>query len=268
MSKPYRALLVCALATLAAACNKAGDHDAAQGAAAAPADLSTDAQKLGYAIGYNIGHNLAQIPKGDVDLPSLEKGLQESFAGQPPRLADKDREQVLAAEMRKVQQAKMEERKQLADKNQQDSDKFLAENAKKPGVKTTASGLQYEVITEGKGPHPTKDDKVTVNYKGTLIDGTVFDSSYDRGQPATFPLANVIPGWTEGLQLMEPGAKYKFYIPPQLAYGERGAGAKIGPNQALIFEVELLKVEKGDTAAQPQSESGAKANAKAGSKKN
>src|SRR5581483_2855080 len=144
------------------------------------------------------------------------------------------------------QQAKMEERKALADKNQQASDQFLADNAKKPGVKTTASGLEYEVLTEGKGPHPTKDDKVTVNYKGTLIDGTVFDSSYDRGQPATFPLANVIPGWTEGLQLMTPGSKYKLYIPSNLGYGERGAGLKIGPNETLIFEVELMKVEKGE----------------------
>jgi FKBP-type peptidyl-prolyl cis-trans isomerase len=265
MSKRYRALLPLALATLVAACNKPADHDAASSSASS--DLSTDAQKLGYAIGYNIGHNLAQIPKGDVDVKTLEKGLEESLAGEPARLADKDREQVLAAEMRKVQQAKMEERKALADKNQQASDQFLADNAKKPGVKTTASGLEYEVLTEGKGPHPTKDDKVTVNYKGTLIDGTVFDSSYDRGQPATFPLANVIPGWTEGLQLMSPGAKYKFYIPPKLAYGERGAGAKIGPNQALIFEVELLKIEKNDTAAQAQDKSEAKTDAKAGSKK-
>jgi FKBP-type peptidyl-prolyl cis-trans isomerase FkpA len=112
-------------------------------------------------------------------------------------------------------------------------------------VKTTADGLQYEVVTEGKGDHPTKDDKVTVNYKGTLIDGTVFDSSYDRNQPVTFPLANVIPGWTEGLQLMTPGSKYKFYIPSKLAYGERGAGMKIGPNSTLIFEVELISIDKG-----------------------
>lgn len=265
MSKLYRALLPLALATLVAACNKPGENGAAQNTTSS--DLSTDAQKLGYAIGYNIGHNLSQIPKDDVDVKTLEKGLEESLAGQTARLSDKDREQVLAAEMRKVQQAKMEERKQLADQNQQASDKFLADNAKKPGVKTTASGLEYEVLTEGKGPHPTKDDKVTVNYKGTLIDGTVFDSSYDRGQPATFPLANVIPGWTEGLQLMSPGAKYKFYIPPKLAYGERGAGTKIGPNQALVFEVELLKIEKNDTAAKPESKPEAQTNATAGGKK-
>ncbi len=111
-------------------------------------------------------------------------------------------------------------------------------------MKTTDSGLQYEVLTEGKGDHPKATDKVTVNYKGSLLDGTVFDSSYDRGQPVSFPLANVIPGWTEGVQLMTPGSKYKFYLPSTLAYGERGAPPKIGPNSTLVFEVELISVDK------------------------
>ena len=126
-------------------------------------------------------------------------------------------------------------------------EKFLAENGARAGVKTTASGLQYEILTEGSGANPKATDKVTVHYKGTLIDGTEFDSSYSRGQPVTFPLGNVIPGWTEGLQLMKAGGKAKLFIPSALAYGERGAGAKIGPNETLVFEVELIGVEKGDT---------------------
>lgn len=129
------------------------------------------------------------------------------------------------------------------EENKAAGEKFLAENGKKSTVKTTASGLQYEILTEGKGTaHPAATDNVTVHYKGTTLDGTEFDSSYGRGEPATFPLNAVIPGWTEGVQLMTEGAKYKFYIPSNLAYGDAGAGGKIGPNETLIFEVELLKI--------------------------
>ncbi|MBS3952151.1 MAG: FKBP-type peptidyl-prolyl cis-trans isomerase [Methylomicrobium sp.] len=120
---------------------------------------------------------------------------------------------------------------------------FLAENAKNPAIKTTPSGLQYEIVTEGTGASPAATDSVTVHYKGTTIDGAEFDSSYSRGAPATFPLNRVIAGWTEGVQLMKEGAKYRFYIPAELAYGTRGAGPKIGPNSALIFDIELIKVE-------------------------
>jgi FKBP-type peptidyl-prolyl cis-trans isomerase FkpA len=128
------------------------------------------------------------------------------------------------------------------EENKAAGEKYLAENGKKPTVKTTASGLQYEVITEGKGKKPSATDNVTVHYKGTTIDGTEFDSSYSRGEPAAFPLNAVIPGWTEGVQLMPEGSKYKFHIPSSLAYGEDGAGGKIGPNETLIFEVELIKI--------------------------
>ena len=158
---------------------------------------------------------------------------------------DKARQEIKTTVAKKIQAKQKEEREAKAAKAKEAGEKFLAENAKKEGVKTTASGLQYEVITEGKGEHPTKDDKVTVHYKGTLLDGTEFDSSYSRNQPITFPLGNVIAGWTEGVQLMTPGSKYRFWIPPNLAYGERGAGAKIGPNETLVFEVELLSFEKG-----------------------
>jgi FKBP-type peptidyl-prolyl cis-trans isomerase len=128
--------------------------------------------------------------------------------------------------------------------NQKEGDTFLAANGKKPGVKTLPSGLQYTVIKEGTGRQPAATDTVTVHYKGTLINGTEFDSSYKRGQPASFPLNQVIKGWTEGVQLMKEGAKYRFFIPPHLAYGQRGAGPTIGPNATLIFEVELLSVQK------------------------
>jgi FKBP-type peptidyl-prolyl cis-trans isomerase len=128
------------------------------------------------------------------------------------------------------------------EENKAAGEKFLAENGKKPTIKTTASGLQYEVITEGKGKKPIATDNVTVHYKGTTIDSKEFDSSYSRGEPASFPLNGVIPGWTEGVQLMAEGSKYKFYIPSNLAYGENGAGGAIGPNETLIFEVELIKI--------------------------
>ncbi len=131
-----------------------------------------------------------------------------------------------------------------AESNLKEGEAFLAANAKKPGVKTLPSGLQYMVIKEGTGRQPSATDQVTVHYKGTLIDGTEFDSSYRRGQPATFPLNQVIKGWTEGVQLMKEGATYRFFIPPQLGYGARGAGGIIGPNATLIFDVELLSVQK------------------------
>ena len=242
-----RVVLVSAAAFAVAACSKPADNKDATAAGG----LTTDSQKFSYSIGVNIGKQLHNI-KDNVDTKSLEAGLEDSFSDAPLKLDDKAREEVMKAMAQKIQQQKMEEQKKLADKNKADGEKFLADNGKKPGVKTTASGLQYEVETDGTGATPGKDDKVTVNYKGTLIDGTVFDSSYDRKDasgnptPATFPVSGVIPGWTEGLQLMKVGGKYKLYIPSNLGYGEHGAGQKIGPNSTLIFEVELMNVEKAD----------------------
>jgi len=246
MVKYSRALVAFAFIVLVAGCAKSGDATKtdADAAGGAPADISTDPQKFGYSIGVDLGHSLSVV-KDDVDIKALEKGLEETVAGQPSRLDDKTREEIKTAMTKKIQAKQVADRQAKAEKAKADGEKFLADNKNKPGIKTTDSGLQYEVLTEGTGDRPTKDDKVTVNYKGTLIDGTVFDSSYDRGQPVSFPLANVIPGWTEGLQLMTPGSKYKFYIPSALGYGDRGAGMKIGPNETLIFEVELIKVEKG-----------------------
>ena len=251
MFKVSRALLALACAASIAACNKpAGDAkpaDAGSADANTPADLSTDAQKFSYSIGFDIGHSLSQI-KENVDVKALEKGIEESVDGKTARLTDQQREQIKQSVAKKIQEKQIADRAAAAEKNKTDGEKFLADNGKKAGVKTTASGLQYEVLTEGKGDHPKATDKVTVNYKGTLLDGTVFDSSYDRNEPVSFPLANVIPGWTEGVQLMTPGSKYKFYLPSSLAYGERGAPPKIGPNSALIFEVELISVDKPEAA--------------------
>lgn len=212
-------------------------------------DLKTDAQKFGYAIGVDLAKSLKPV-KDDVDIKALEAGLDTVFAGGEPLLDDATREQVKNTVSEKLQKKQVEERAATANKAKAEGEAFLAENAKKAGVKTTASGLQYEVLTEGKGTAPKASDTVTVHYKGTLINGETFDSSYDRGQPVSFPLQNVIPGWTEGLQLMKPGAKYKFVIPSALAYGERGAGAKIGPNSTLVFEVELISLGEPKPAAE------------------
>ena len=236
----FRKILIVLLATaFVAACAKT--EDGADGADAS--GLATDAEKFGYAIGVDIGKSLSPV-KDDVDVDALVDGIEETLAGKEPRLDDAAREKVKSEISGKLQQKQMEQRLAKAGEAKEAGAKFLAENGKREGVKTTASGLQYEVLSEGSGASPKKEDKVTVHYRGTLIDGTEFDSSIARGQPVTFPLGNVIPGWTEGLQLMKPGAKYKLYIPANLGYGERGAGAKIGPNETLIFEVELIGVEK------------------------
>ena len=235
-----RTLLAAGIASLAvlAACQPAGKPEAKISKAE---DLKTDAQKFGYSIGVDLATSLKQV-KDDVDIKALEAGLETVMADGKPVLDDATREQIKNSVAEKIQKKQMEERTAAATKSKGEGEKFLAENAKKTGVKTTASGLQYEVIKEGAGESPKATDTVTVHYKGTLINGEVFDSSIERGQPVSFPLANVIPGWTEGLQLMKPGAKYKFVIPSALAYGERGAGVKIGPNSTLVFEVELIQL--------------------------
>lgn len=246
MTLSKKILAVALVAMLAAACAKK-EEGAASGDAS---DLGTDAQKFGYSIGVDIGKSLKPV-KDEVDTAALVKGIEESLAGKEARLNDEAREKVKADVTKKLQQKQMEERTAKAASAKDVGDKFLAENARKEGVKTTASGLQYEIVTAGTGAQPKASDRVTVHYKGTLISGEEFDSSYSRGQPVTFPLGNVIPGWTEGLQLLKEGGKAKLYIPPQLGYGERGAGAKIGPNETLIFEVELIKIEKPEAPVAP-----------------
>jgi FKBP-type peptidyl-prolyl cis-trans isomerase len=226
---------------------------AAQSAPATPAPTSQAAgmslnDKASYVIGYNLGRTLKQNEvQANSDL--INKGLAAGLSGAKAMLTDEEMQSTMQAFQQQVQGQQQAKQKVLGEKNKTEGEAFLAKNKARPGVKTTASGLQYEVLKEGTGASPKPTDTVTVNYKGTLMDGTTFDSSYDRGQPATFVLNQVIPGWTEGVQLMKPGAKYKFYLPANLGYGEQGAGGVIGPNAPLVFEVELLSV--GQPAAAP-----------------
>ena len=191
--------------------------------------------KVSYALGMNIVANLKQQGLDTLDEAAFAEGIKAALSGDSTLVSEEESNQILQAYFAGLQ----EEKSKMAAK---DGEAFLAENAKKEGVTVTASGLQYEVMTAGEGAKPLATDQVTVHYTGTTIDGKVFDSSVQRGQPATFGLNQVIAGWTEGVQLMSVGAKYKFYIPYQLAYGERGAGADIAPYAALIFEVELIKI--------------------------
>jgi FKBP-type peptidyl-prolyl cis-trans isomerase len=218
-------------------------------AIAADDELDTPEERLSYTIGMDIGSSLSQQDM-ELDLDLLVEALRASYAGEETRLT---REEALAereAFMEQRQQQMQAQRAEEADQNLQAGQAFLEQNRDREGVMETESGLQYRVIEEGEGESPAAEDRVTVHYKGTLIDGTEFDSSYDRGEPATFALDRVIPGWTEGLQLMKEGAKYEFFIPSDLAYGEQGRPGPIGPNATLIFEVELLEVadDQGEQA--------------------
>jgi len=210
---------------------------------AKPAELqlNNDRAKLSYAIGMDIGASLKSLD-ADMDRTALVAAINARLDGKSLKLSAEDAGKVKQAFFKKRAEEQAAKQKAAGEKNKADGAAFLAENGKKKGVTTTESGLQYEVITQGDGAKPKATDQVTVNYRGTLIDGTEFDSSYKRGQPATFPLNGVIKGWTEGVQLMPVGSKYKFVLPAELAYGAQGAGSKIGPNSTLIFEVELLGI--------------------------
>lgn len=199
--------------------------------------------KLSYALGLGIGHQLLQMNAEGLNIDDFAQAIKDVMTGGELKMKDAEAQQIVQqffAEQEAIQQAANAEKGKAA---KAEGEQFLAENAKKEGVKTTASGLQYQVLRDGNGKQPKATDQVECHYEGTLIDGTKFDSSYDRGQTATFPLNQVIAGWTEGLQLMHEGAKYRFFIPYQLAYGERGAGASIPPYAALIFDVELVAVK-------------------------
>ncbi|MEJ2400866.1 MAG: FKBP-type peptidyl-prolyl cis-trans isomerase [Xanthomonadales bacterium] len=208
---------------------------------ATAATLETEAQKLGYVFGMEIGNQLKQ-GGAEVDVDALVEALRAAYTGQElaltPEQATTIRNDYIAARRAEAEAAQ----KNLAAANAAAGDKFLLENAKREGVQVTESGLQYEVLEMGEGAKPSASDTVTVHYRGTLLDGTEFDSSYARNQEATFGLGQVIPGWTEGLQLMPVGSKFKFYIPSGLAYGANGPPS-IGPNATLIFEVELLGIQ-------------------------
>lgn len=201
--------------------------------------------KISYSVGYQMGGDFKR-QKLAIQPEAFLKGVQDALSGTGPAMPEEEMRQTLIDLKKRVTALQREEKLALAERNRSQGETFLEENGKKEGVKTLPSGLQYRVLSAGEGQAPWATDMVTVHYRGTLIDGTEFDSSYSRNQPATFALNRVIKGWTEGLQLMKPGAKYRLFIPPHLAYGERGAGAKIGPNSTLIFDVELLEVKKGD----------------------
>lgn len=253
-----------ALLVLSAAAARAADQNqgqqaqpaqpsAQQAPAAPPAQPGNKPESLddraSYIIGLNLGSNLKQneVP---VNIDLIIRGLRDGLGGAQAALTDQEIQAAMQEFQQKMTTAQQTKMKAAGEKNKKEADEFLATNKTKQGVVTTASGLQYQVLQAGTGPKPKAEDRVTVNYKGTLLDGTVFDSSYDRGQPATFGVSQVIPGWVEALQLMPVGSKYKLFIPPSLAYGESGAGQDIGPNSALVFEVELLKIEPPAAAGQ------------------
>ncbi|MGL4614189.1 MAG: FKBP-type peptidyl-prolyl cis-trans isomerase [Shewanella sp.] len=215
-------------------------------------ELTTEAQKEAYSVGASIGRYMSGHIKEQeelglpVDRALIVTGFTTGLNDQL-KLTEEEMQTILQGLDKKLNDKRQEQVTAMAAKNIEDGKKFLEENKAKPGVVTTESGLQYEVLTAGSGDKPSAEDTVEVDYVGTLIDGTEFDSSYKRGQTATFPLNRVIPGWTEGVQLMPVGAKYKFVIPANLAYGDRDTGT-IPPNSTLIFEVELKSVEKAQAA--------------------
>lgn len=203
--------------------------------AAAPVKFASSLDSASYAFGMSMAASLKGNGLKTLNYDMLLKGLKDEFAGQKTLLSQQSAQQAIGNTFKTVSQAKFSS-------NIAEGKKFLDNNKKTPGVQTTASGLQYLVLTQGKGTKPESTDSVLVHYRGTLLNGKQFDSSYDRGEPITLTLDRVIPGWTEGMQLMSTGSKYKFFIPYNLAYGERGAGQDIPPYSTLVFEIELLKV--------------------------
>lgn len=200
--------------------------------------FTTLEQHASYGIGLQMGQQLADNPFDGLDIAAVAAGLAAAFYGDEPEVSEDQIRAAFEVISGRMQEAQAEQAKLAAGAGEA----FLAENAKKAGVTVTASGLQFEVLVQGDGEKPTRSSTVRTHYHGTLIDGTVFDSSYNRGQPAEFPVGGVIAGWTEALQMMPVGSKYRLYIPHQLAYGERGAGAAIAPFSALVFDVELLAI--------------------------
>ena len=260
---PRHASVVLAAAVLAVsvtACNPPADKAKTEAKAEAGekdlgpqiAGLPTKKDKVSYMIGMQMSKSLEPV-KEEVDVDVIAKAIKSSLAGEKMLMDDKQAQQIAEAFGQEMQAKMIAKMMAEAKQNKEEGAKFLAENAKKPGVKTTASGLQYQVITEGTGPKPKDTDVVKVHYKGTLLSGKQFDSSYDRGTPATFPLSAVIPGWREGIALMPVGSKYKLWIPASIGYGEAGTqGGPIGPNATLVFEVELLEIVKPEAGQAPQ----------------
>ena len=261
-SKSRSMLAVLLLAALAAAgCNKADKPAADQAAkkttdAAASGDqiagLPTEKDQVSYMIGMQMAKSL-QPAKDDVDVDVIAKAIKASLSGGKLLLTEEQAQKVAEKFGEKLQAKQIADMMAKGKKNAADGAAFLAANGKKPNIKTTATGLQYEVIAEGKGAKPKPTDVVQVNYKGSLLDGTVFDDSAQHGGPATIPLPQVVPGWREGISLMTVGSKYRFWIPAALGYGEQGTpGGPIPPSATLVFEVELLDIAKGGKPPMPQ----------------
>ena len=202
----------------------------------------TELERLSYALGLSMGNNFKSSGIEEMNIKEFAEGVAAVFEGTQPKMSYDEAKNVIRDFFMALEQKQNEAASKMGEVNKAAGEAFLAENAKRAEVKTTESGLQYEVITEGNGDKPVANDTVVVHYTGTLIDGTVFDSSVERGTPATFGVTQVIPGWVEALQMMQVGAKWRLYIPSDLAYGPRGAGGAIGPNSTLIFDVELLQI--------------------------
>jgi FKBP-type peptidyl-prolyl cis-trans isomerase len=217
----------------------------------APAALKTQKEKLSYAIGMEMGKGV-KAQEIEVDLDLVSRGLKDALSGGKSLMSDEELQAVIGALREEMKQKQMQAEEAAAEENRKQGDAFLAENGKKSGVVTTASGLQYKVITAGTGKKPVETDTVLCNYKGTFLDGTEFDSSAEAGKPVPFDIKTVIPGFKEALQLMPVGSKWQIVVPATLAYGERGAGNVIGPNATLIFEVELVSIQDGAAPAGPK----------------
>lgn len=205
-------------------------------------DLKTDKERLSYSMGVATATQMKR-QSIDIDVDMVAKGLRDVLSGNKLQMTEQQIQETLAKFQKEMTAKQEEKNKHLAETNKKDGVAFLAKNKDRDGVKALPSGLQYKVITEGKGRKPKESDTISAHYRGTLIDGTEFDSSFKRGQPVTFPVKGVIKGWTEALQLMKEGSKWQLFIPSELAYGERGTGAQIGPNATLIFEVELVSIK-------------------------
>ena len=220
--------------------------------AAEPASkLETQEDRESYSIGYQVGQSLT-TDGVEVNLEKVIEGLQDAVNRKDPRVKDEEMRKLIGDLRKKAREAQLKKVQEQIVRNAQESEKFLEENKTKDGVKITESGLQYRILKEGKGPGPGPEDFVKVNYRGTFIDGSEFDSSYAKGEPARLQTDGVIKGWTEALQMMKTGSKWQLFVPPELAYGRGGLGQRIPPNKVLVFDIELLAVEKGDKAsAQP-----------------